>query len=69
MSASVGQGLCEDQVNCGRHWWRGGDLCSGALGYAPGCWEVYMDQDCVDSVCVVLCGVRLSSSRTPVLQK
>ena len=62
MSNSVGQGLCEDQVNCGEHWWRGGGLRSGALGYARGAWEGCMDQDCVD-VCVVLWGVRLISQQ------
>ena len=51
MSISVGQGLCEDQVNCGGCQWRGGGLCSEATGYNPGGREVHMDQGCVDGVC------------------
>ena len=50
MSTSVGQGLCEDLVNCGGHWWRHGGLSSELLEYAPGGWEACMDQDCVVSV-------------------
>ena len=48
VSASVGQGLHEEQVECGRE--RGG-LCSVVSGYTPGGQDVCTGQDCVDSVC------------------
>ena len=68
MSTSVGQGLCEDQMNCGGHWWRGGDLCSVAFGYTPGGWEMCMDQDCVDGVCGPVKGEAYQWQKTCVSQ-
>ena len=51
MSASVGQGLCEDQVNCGgalvERW---GPLQCGIRVRSRGLRSV-LDEVCVDSVC------------------
>ena len=67
-SASVGEGLCEDQVNFGGI---GGEVGASAV------WHQGMLQGggkcgrtrTVLTVCVVLWGVRLISGRRPVLHK